>query len=363
MSPPLWRHPLAVAGLVALAALAASSEPALATVPASAPEISVEGRAWTMEAGALRLGHPGITVRIHFSGTKLVCHSRTDSDELFLDVSLDGGPAAFVHVPKGDSAIALIDQAAAGEHQLEITKRVESCVAVWDFLSVVVDGALLAPPPLPPRRLLFIGDSFTCGQAATVRPGLPIDPSKAHRENARLSYGKLLARELDAQVHLVAYAGRGLLRDWQGLTAGRFPPEYYGYTLPDDPSTPWNPRAYVPDVIGVCLGTNDFGAGIPPEEEYITAYVAFVRQLRRDAPAARILLLGSPILQDRPGEPPLRSLLLAHLGEVVRRLGDARVEVIPLAAYPVVPGDWHPDGVAHEAVAAQLAGLLRGALP
>ena len=338
----------------------ARPEPRL--LPGNAAEISYEGRTVVTPEGTERLGYPGIGVRVHFRGTELNLHARTASSELYLDVAVDGNPPQFVQVPKGDSDIALAKNLAAGEHQVVIWKRVESAVGVLEVMSFATIGEFLPPPRLPERRLMFLGDSFAAGQATTVEDGGPMDPSKAKRQNARLSFGRLLADRLHAQCHIIAYAGRGVMRDWQGIRAVRCAPEYYEYALPDDPATRWDPKKYVPDAIGVCLGNNDFSEGVPDQTEYVRLYADFVRKLRRDAPEASIFLIPSPTLADEPGRVPLRRVLRAYLEEVTRRLGDPGVQVVPISQYPVVPGDGHPSGTAHRAIADELEPAFRKAL-
>jgi hypothetical protein len=208
---------------------------------------------------------------------------------------------------------------------------------------------------------LLIGAAFTCGAAAEVRPGLPIDPSKTRRQNGRLSYGWLLSRRLDADVSIIAYAGRGLKRDWQGVPTAHGAAEFYEYALADDPSALWPHASLVPDVISVCLG-NDFDSGIPDEVEYVRSFTEFVRKLRRDAPNAAIFLLVSPVIRNPEVGAPRRTVLQAYLEAVVHRLADPRVSVVDIGSYPGVPGDWHPDGTAHESVAAKLEPLFRRAL-
>lgn len=332
------------------------------TVAGDAREISYEGRTVRTAAGTVRLGYPGVITRVNFRGTSLRMHGRTASDELYLDLGVDGAAPVCLQVPKGESDIVLAHDLIAGTHHVEIFKRIESCVGVLEVISFCVDGEFLPATPLPTRRLMFLGDSFTAGQATTVEEGGRGDASKAKRENARLSYGRLLADRLHAQCHLIAYAGRGVVRDWQGITAVRCAPEYYEYALPDDPGTAWNPQTYVPEAIGVCLGNNDFDAGVPDEVAYVAAYAEFVRKLRRDAPQAFIFLILSPNLTDEPGRVPKRSVQRAYLEEVVNRLGDARIQVVPIAHYQPVPGDGHPSGTAHRAIADELEPVFRKAL-
>ena len=324
--------------------------------------ISYEGRTVTTTNGTVKLGYPGIVVRVNFRGTALNLHARTTSAEMYLDIGVDGASPQFLHVPKGDSDVALAQNLPDGEHRVEIFKRVESSVGVLEVMALAVAGEFLPAKPLPERRMLFLGDSFTAGQATTVEDGGPMDPSKAMRQNARLCYGRLLADRLHAQCHIIAYAGRGVMRDWQGVRAVRCAPEYYEYALPDDVTARWDHHAYVPDAIGVCLGNNDFGEGVPDQTEYIRVYVEFVRKLRRDAPHASIFLILSPSLTDEPGRVPLRTVQHAYFDEIVRRLGDPHVQVVPIAHYPGVRGDFHPSGTAHRAIAAELEPVFRQVL-
>ncbi len=330
--------------------------------PGNAAEISYEGRTVVTSGGVVRLGYPGIVIRVNFRGTGLSLRARASSDELYLDVSLDGGEARFLNAPKGVNDIALAANLPAGEHHVEIFKRVETSVGILDVLSWSAEGDFLPATPLPERKLMFLGDSFTAGQATTVEDGGAMAPTKALRQNARLAYGRLLADRFHAQCHIIAYAGRGVMRDWQGIRSARLAPEYYENALPEDPSTRWDPKSYQPDAIGVCLGNNDFGEGVPDQTEYVRIYAEFLRKLRRDAPNAWIFLIVSPSLTDDPDRVPLRTVQRAYLDEIARRVADPRVQVVSISHYAGVQGDWHPSGTAHRAVAKELAPVFSQAL-
>jgi len=332
------------------------------TIPGNYSFISYEGRTSVMDDGIVSLGYPGIVIRVNFIGTDLLIKTRSNSDELYFDVITDGSSPVFLKVPIGESEVKLAQGLKAGEHKISIYKRVESIVGILDIVSLSVTGDFLPSTPLPARKLLFMGDSFTAGQATMVEDGGPMDPSKAMRQNARLCYGRLLAEKLNAQCHIIAYAGRGVVRDWQGISAVRCAPEYYEYALPDYPLSKWDPKKYVPDVIGICLGNNDFSVGIPDQVSYIATYTEFIRKVRRDAPDAFIMLITSPSLTDDPGKVPMRTVQKAYLDEIAGRLGDKKVQVVSIAHYEGVPGDWHPSGTAHRAVAAELEPIIRKAM-
>ena len=332
------------------------------SVNGSAPEISYEGRTVGTSEGTVKLGYPGIVTRVNFRGTDLSMSTRTSSDELYLDVIIDDGSPVFLKVPKGRSSVILAKGLKAGEHKVAIHKRVESAVGILEVVAMNVTGEFLPAHELPARKLLFMGDSFTAGQATTVEDGGPMDPAKAMRQNAPLSYPRLLADQLNAQCHIIAYAGRGVVRDWQGLNTIRCAPEYYENALPDDITTRWNPANYVPDVIGLCLGNNDFGVGVPDQIEYVRAFAEFIMKLRHDAPDAHIFLITSPSLTDEPGKVPMRTVQKAYLEEVVQRLDDPKIQVVQIAHYDGVPGDFHPSGTSHRDVAKELEPVIRKAL-
>ena len=332
-----------------------------ATITAASPLVQVEGRSVSTPRESLKLSYPGVTLHLHVRGSSLALRSAKAAEDADFDVLVDGVKTARIKLPQTLGDTTLFEGLADTEHEVELVHCTESYNGSCEIDSFTTSGEFLPPRALPSRRLLFIGDSFTCGAAAEVRPGEAVNPSKTARQNARLSYGWLMSRQLSGQVQIVAYAGRGLLRDWQGLKTASSLPELYEYALPDDPSAKWSPPDYVPDAIGVCVG-NDFDIGLPDQVDFVTAYAEFVRKLRHDAPEATIVLILSPILTDAPSGMPQRTVLHAYLDEVVKRVGDPRVMVADVGAYPVVPGDGHPDGFAHETIAKKLEPIFRQAL-
>jgi lysophospholipase L1-like esterase len=256
----------------------------------------------------------------------------------------------------------LVTSGGGTPHTLAIVRRNESWQGVCTILGFVLggDGELLPPPALPERKLMFIGDSVTCGELAAYQPGRDFQD----RENgdARLSYGMVLARRLSAQCYLVSYGGRGIIRDWQGIRDTNNAPQFYELALPDDPTARWDPRRYVPDAIGIQLGTNDFSQGIPDQTEFVHAYVDFIRRVRQDAPNALIFIMESPMLDDDAARGPRRTVLRYYLEKIAAQIGSPRVIVAPLRHRPGVPGNTHPTGLEHEAMAGELEPVLRRAL-
>ncbi len=228
------------------------------------PRIQVLGRYDRQNALGLRFGYPGSGVRFRFEGKAVLLLVSSDTDKNALTIVVDHGDPALVLTAKGDNALAVASDLDPGSHTIEIYKRSDSSQGILTFKDIQLpQGIFLEPPPLPTRRLLFIGDSVTCGVG--VENNSVCRPDLSHPANDPYnSYGMLLSRRLDAQVELVCYPGRGLVRDYRGLTiADGVPnaPQFFDLSIAvDDPAAQagWNPAHSQPDLIVVSLGTNDF---------------------------------------------------------------------------------------------------------
>lgn len=350
--------------LSAAVSVVASAVPDRSTPSMRADDSAIvyEGRYDTTSTGSVRWGFPGITAHLHFRGKELSVKIEASDDDLYFDVSVDGAPPTLLRAGKGIADYSLFKADRAGEHTITLTRRNESWQGTCTLVefSFGVGGEWLSAPELSNRKLMFIGDSVTCGEMTSY------DSSRDMRAklncNARISYGMLVAQRLGAQCHLVSYGGRGIIRDWQGIRDTRNAPQFYELALPDDPSVRWDHRRYVPDAIGIQLGTNDFSQGIPDQNEFINAYVQFVEKVRRDAPQAVIFLMDSPIVNDEPVHGPRRSVLHSYLEQIIARIGSPKVILAPLPHYPGVPNNGHPTGAEHEAMAGELEPVLRRAL-
>lgn len=337
--------------------LAFTGRAAAAAVAADDAHISYEGRYVVAAGHVVRMGFPGITLRLKATATAVQMKVHATSDDVYFKVAVDGAPAQRIRVHQGSSIVTLLADGTTRTHVIEVVRISESWQGQCEILGFETDGDLLPPPPLPSRKLLFIGDSVTCGEGV-----IPNGPGKtmAERTDATESFAMKLAARFHAQCHLVSYGGRGVIRDWQGIRATNNAPQFYELALPDDPNVRWNPAQYVPDAIGVCLGTNDFSQGIPDENEFVNGFVEFLRKVQRDAPDAAIFLIDSPILGD--AEIPKRTACAAFLDEVVRRLNSPLVRHARIRQYQGSAGDAHPVAVEQTAIADELEPAFRAAL-
>ncbi|HEY4299528.1 MAG TPA: GDSL-type esterase/lipase family protein [Candidatus Didemnitutus sp.] len=348
--------------VVASAALASPgfSAPNTAVKPDD-PAIIYEGRTVVDSAGDVQMGFPGITAHLRIRDASLSVRLRASQPGIAFDVMVDGGPARLLPLKEGDGVYPVVTEPMAGEHTIALVRCNESWQGTASVLGFELGAGSLGPAPeLPVRKMMFIGDSVTCGEMDAWEPARSM--TDRLNCNARVSYGMLLARRFGAQCHLVSYGGRGIVRDWQGIRDTRNAPQFYELALPDGPEIVWDHRRYVPDAIGIQLGTNDFSQGIPDQNEFVNAYVQFVEKVRRDAPDALIFLMDSPIVRDEPERGPRRTALHSYLEQIVARCHSPRVILAPISHYPGVPKNGHPTGAEHKAMADELEPVVRKAL-
>jgi VWFA-related protein len=333
-------------------------------VPADDPRVRITGRVDRAHGGRVRIGYPGVALRVRFEGASLAMVADATTADVYFDVSVDGGAPRVLRLPAGPAETVLVRGLEPGAHTVELVHRNETWQGVVAVAGFRTDapGRLLEPDPRPARRLLLVGDSVTCGENVDRAPGAC--RKDASSWNAAGSYGMRLARALDAEVHLVCHGGRGLTRDWQGRTDVPNAPRFFDLAVPEDGGPAWDHAAYAPDVVVVSLGTNDVSAAagpLPDREAWAAAYAAFVRQVRARHPAAGIVLTEGAIVGDADPARPARSLLRACLDDVVRRLGDARVVHAPSAQHPGDACDAHPTAEQHAQMARELEAAVRAA--
>jgi hypothetical protein len=319
-----------------------------------------------ISGGKAEMGFPGITVRFAYRGPAPTLMMTGDSPTCYFNLSCNGWDPVIIRLNPGENEIALPTGAApAAGWVVELVRRTESWMgtASFDGLLLPAGCEILTPPPWPARRLMFIGDSLTCGEYDERFPNE--NDSTPRSTNAARSYGMVLAKWLGAQVHLISYGGRGITRDWSGKRDTNTLPVFFPRTLPDQESPLWDPSRYVPDVIVINDGT-DFDAGHQDEAAFTGAYSAFVAQVRAAYPRAFILLCESGFQSDGSDGRPrtARDQLWRTINAVAGRRkagGDSRVRAVHSRFFPGTPTNSHLVAFQQEQIAMDLLGPIREA--
>lgn len=191
----------------------------------------------------------------------------------------------------------------AGEvYEVSIVKLTEASTGAMSFRDVAVTNGNVVPFGSSRSchsrdiKMFVIGDSITCGYG--VEGEYPCTWS-ASTENIRDSYASLVADSVGAEVHTIAWSGKGVVRNYGDVnpTSSNPMPMYYNRTLgiSSDPSLYWDPNSFVPDVVLVTLGSNDYSTTPhPSDSDFITGYTNLLTQLRTDFPNAKIAAVCEP---------------------------------------------------------------------
>jgi lysophospholipase L1-like esterase len=223
-------------------------------------------------------------------------------------------------------------------------------------------GTLLGPPPLATRRIEVVGDSISCGYGV-LGPDATCTGTSAYEDHDD-SYGAITARNLGADLHTISSSGKGMYVNIDGTTTGTLP-DIYGLTLPyvsaGTPSA-WDFAGWTPDAVVIDLGTNDFYGSSTgdPGQPFVTAYLAFVQQVRLDYPDAWILCTNGPILSGTQ-----YAEAQAYIEAVVAMMDDPKVTFLGFPTQNPANGEGcqgHPSVTTHELMAAQLTTALESAL-
>lgn len=330
----------------------ATGEKSVIFIPATDARIAVVGRSATHDDNSIHFAYPGVSLNLATTASELTLHIQSSSEDSFIDVDVSGQPSQIVRVPADQSGV-VIRTGNPGETQtIRVTHRGETWHGLLSVSGLTLkDGELLAAPSLPERKILVLGDSVTCGEAIERQASCKKDSSWW---NARLSYGMLTGEALNAQVNLVCYGGRGLVRSWNGRTDELNLPDYAELAIASaENPIRWDHNRYTPDLILSAIGTNDFSEGIPEAEHYIETYLTLIERLHSLHPNATIAVTEGAILN---GEK--KAALQGYLQQIAQR-SDVPVQVIPATWYPGDDCDAHPTKAQHAAMADDLVPVLR----
>lgn len=261
------------------------------------PAIRITGRSDKNDEGEVLVAWSGSAFTIGFIGTALKIMLSTPKS--VYDVFVDGNPIPskvldFSNCEKCDSTYMVVDNLPLKEHFVRIQRNTEIRYgdAILRGFSVFGKPDEKALPPIPARKIEFIGNSITCGYGV-------LDTKASHKfsiqtEDHYFSYAGQAARILDAEEHTVCYSGHGLIRNNNNTTSLLLPDLYTVTSIESNLS--WDPANWTPDLIFINLGTNDFRMGIPDSSKFVKGTVNFLKKLREFHPLASIILLTGPMM-------------------------------------------------------------------
>ena len=232
-----------------------------------------------------------------------------------------------------------------GEHTLWVVKITEITASPTLLSSVrlqapagCTNAELLTPPAAPERRMLFIGDSITCGYGNLGKPSQAAFLTA--EEDGLQTYAAFTAAAFGADAHYVCYSGKGVVKNVSGDSASCLPSLINMASLTT--YLEWDSSAWQPDIVVVNAGTNDAAAGVD-KEAFSGGVTAFLDKLRRQYPDA--VLLWCYGMMNKQLDHTLQTTIEAYKSK------DAQVFYLPLEDINARTGEWgavmHPNAAAH----------------
>jgi lysophospholipase L1-like esterase len=266
---------------------------------------SHSGRVELLEDNKAILIGPASSVSFDFKGKSCSISLQSLVDhQNYVSLELDGKYIGRIRIEKGEiKSFPIVVSEKKKTHHLSIYKATEAAIGGVLFAGTTAK-LIESKTPKTKKKIELIGDSITCGfgnDASTIPCGTG-DWYDQH--NAYWAYGPVLSRVLDIDYVLSSVSGYGMYRNWndEHLEEPIIPDVYENLYLDRDGSKPYDFK-FQPDLVSICLGTNDLsdGDGKKPrlpfnEEKFVSNYINFIKTVYKNAPNTRIVLLNSPMV-------------------------------------------------------------------
>lgn len=330
-------------------------------VKPSNPLIQYIGRINDSDHDQPTFNWPGIEIRARFQGTSLRMVAKPKSGYFMCTID-NATPFKVAFNSERDSVVQLATALSQGEHSVRLMYTIEGLDRHAVFRGFVLDKGckLVAPAPLPKRKIEFIGNSITCGYGVEDTQGT--DHYIDETENHWLSYATLTSEALGAQHFSVSRSGIGAYRNYGGPTAGSpdAMPQMYDLTLYHDSTQQWDFKRWTPDVVCINLGTNDFSTPGYDAALYEKAYLGLVRHVRNCYPQAFIVLMSGPMLPTETNA--IVKKALDNIKKALTKKGDKRIcrfDFTPQDGSLGYGADFHPSKAQHQKMAEELTKFLQ----
>jgi len=329
-------------------------------IAASDPNIRIVGRIDKTDSNNILFAFPGVNIKAKFEGTSIEVMlteygSGTNTTTNYFNVIIDNGAPTVLKLSSSQSRYPLATGLKDTIHTIELFKRTESVVGKVAFKGFILDSgkSLVTIDPPKMKKIEFIGNSITCGYGNEISTTTPNDYHfNSVNENNYMAWGAIAARSLNAEYSCVAYSGRGMYQNNTGSKLGVLP-LIYDQIIADDASTTWDHNNYVPDIVVINLGTNDFYAEVVSaaynldSTSFVNAYITFVKKLRTYYPNAHIICcVGSMMSDNFPVGGKHWTRIQNYVSSVrnaMNSAGDTKVHYLKLDPQESPFGeDWHP---------------------
>lgn len=319
------------------------------------------------ESTATYFGFTNSGFELVFTGKRLQAELVADVESVrnedarpYLAVYVDDmeKPTKIYSMDKQKDSLVLFESDQVQTVTIRVLKRSEAGQSTIGVRTLIGDsGAVLKPTAARERRLVFLGDSITCGYGNEGAVG---EKFCTRTENGCDTYAARTARYFNADSHCIAQSGIGVC---SGYTTTAQPANDFLfkdlYVLTDTAGqrrlfmdkTPYDFSQFQPDAIVLNLGKNDASytsrAGQSAREQFFAAYRELLTLVREKNPRAALLCTLGPITS-----PEDQALFdgLERIVQEVNAAGDKKVFSLAFAGGTSAEGlgtDDHPSMATH----------------
>lgn len=268
-------------------------------IPASHESIRYVGRFDFSNPQEVRYDWSGVYIQFSFRGTDCAV-KMDDTGHNYYNVFVDDQPSKTIDV-KSDTTIVIAKNIGTHIHKIRIYKRTEGSQGTGSFKGIMIseNGEMLSWKDVPDRKIEFVGNSITCGYGTE---GLSkSERFKPSTENNYLSYAPIMARAFQADYHIIAHSGMGVVRNYgyKEKVSPNAMPDRFNRVFDEQELPLWNFRLWKPDVVVINLGTNDFSTQPFPDKAVFKAgYEKLIDEVKKQYGEVPVFCIVGPMTDE-----------------------------------------------------------------
>ncbi len=254
--------------------------------------------------GKAEFNWPMSGIEFEFDGKSASVYVAECTNTSYINASVDGSDTAErIEVSKA-GWVKVADGLSDGSHTVKVTRSSEASNGLLAFSQVKTDGTYIKPTLEKARKIEFIGDSYTVGYG-NLEYGKDSNVKNAANTDTWRSYAGYASRFLDADANIAAVSGKGVCMNYISPSANSVSTvgnmsEQYKYANPlfsGATNANWNFESYIPQVVVVFLGTNDYSGTNPRgnnPQYFYEQYKNLLKTIRQKYPDAHIFCCAKP---------------------------------------------------------------------
>lgn len=336
------------------------------------PGLVWQGRTWQEKTGHMHLIGSASSLQFRFYGDACRIWLQNSSPEdgyNYISLIIDGEKQPRTAIRFDTLTPMEISPPVKGNtHEISLYKETEA-VNGSVIISAIEADSIVPLPLVNKKRIEFIGNSITVGMSSDESLVRCDEGTWYDQHNAYDAFGPRVARALDMEYMVSGFSGIGVYRNTRADSPVMKDIYTSAFLLPDPGSPRWDFSSFRPDIISICLGTNDFSEGDGPSprspfdaSKFIPAYVSFIKMLHGYHPEVQIIITNTPMLS-----PADNALLIDCLKKIKSTAESTIAGLKPIAIFSFskmyTGGCYgHPSVEEHAMMAEELSAFLLDSL-